>query len=205
MLEMLHQFDITEWVATVGYVGLFIIIFLETGLFIGFFLPGDSLVFTAGLLAAKGVFNIWILTILLSGTAFLGYSVGYWFGDKLGHWLMRRKESIWFKKRYVEQAHQFYLKHGGKALVLGRLVPIVRTFVPIVAGMGKMKYSTYQFYNFIGALVWGTGVTLAGYYLGTLIPNATHYILPVVMLVIFISILPAIYHYWRSRRSKTDN
>ena len=199
MLDFLHHFNITEWVSTLGYTGLLVIVFLETGLFFGFFLPGDSLVFAAGLLASKHIFNIWILVPSLIVVAILGYTVGYWFGDKLGHWLMERKDSFWFKKRYVHQAQEFYKKHGGKALVLGRLIPIVRTFVPIVAGMADMRYRSYLLYNVIGAFAWGGAITLAGYYLGTLIPTAGNYILPFVLVIVFASILPGIIHFLRKR------
>jgi len=199
MFDVLFQFDITQWVSTLGYVGLFVIVLLEMGVFFGFFLPGDSLVFTAGLLAAKGVFNIWYLVPLLIITAIMGYVLGYWFGDKLGHWLMNRKESIFFKRRYIEQAHAFYEKHGGKALILGRLVPIVRTFVPIVAGMAQMSYREYLVFNITGAFIWGGGVTLLGFYIGGIMPGIGNYILPLVLLVIFISVLPGLWHLIRKR------
>lgn len=203
MFDFIHHLDVVEWVSTLGYFGLLIIIFVETGLFFGFFLPGDSLVFAAGLLASKHIFNIWILIPLLVVVAIIGYTVGYWFGDKLGHWLMKRKDSIWFKKRYLQQAHEFYEKHGGKALVIGRLVPIMRTFVPIVAGMAQMRYRSYLTFNVLGALVWGGGITFAGYYIGALIPNAGHYLFPFVLLIIFLSILPGIIHFLKKRKGQT--
>lgn len=201
MFEFLHHFDVTAWVATLGYVGLSAIVLIEMGFFFGFFLPGDSLVFAAGLLASKGVFNIWILIPLFIVTAIVGYTVGYWFGDKLGHWLLKRKDSIWFKKKYIHQAHAFYEKHGGKALVIGRCVPVVRTFVPIVAGMGEMNYRSYFLYNLLGAVVWGGLITLIGYYVGATIPDAGHYILPAIFVIIFLSILPGIIHFIRDRRN----
>lgn len=199
MFDALFQFDITQWVSTLGYAGLLLIVLLEMGVFFGFFLPGDSLVFAAGLLASKGIFNIWYLVPMLVLTAVLGYAMGYWFGDKLGHWLMRCKESIFFKRRYVESAHAFYEKHGGKALILGRLVPIVRTFVPIVAGMAQMSYRKYFIFNIAGALVWGAGVTLLGFWIGGILPEFGNYILPLVLLIILISILPGLWHIARRR------
>jgi len=180
--------------------GLLLIVFAETGFFFGFFLPGDSLVFAAGLLASKHIFNIWILVPALIVVAILGYTVGYWFGDKLGYWLMQRKDSLFFKKRYIHQAHEFYIKHGGKALIIGRLIPVVRTFVPIVAGMADMKYRSYLKFNVLGALVWGGGVTLAGYYVGALIPSAGHYILPVVIAIVILSVLPGLVHLYKRRK-----
>ncbi|MCB1826921.1 MAG: VTT domain-containing protein [Coxiellaceae bacterium] len=195
----MQHFDITHWVATLGYAGLFFIVLLEMGFFFGFFLPGDSLVFAAGLLAAKGIFNIWILVPLLVLTAILGYTVGYWFGDKLGHWLLGRKDSFWFKKKYITQAHSFYEKHGGKALVIGRCVPVVRTFVPVVAGMAEMEYKTYFLFNVIGAVVWGGLITLFGYFVGAAIPDAGRYIVPVILVIIVLSILPGVVHYFKSK------
>jgi len=200
MMDFIQNFDITQWVSTIGYTGLLLIVLIETGFFFGFFLPGDSLVFAAGLLASKHIFNIWILVPALVFTAMLGYTIGYWFGDKLGHWLMRRKDTIWFKKRYIHQAHEFYERHGGKALVIGRLVPVVRTFVPIVAGMASMQYRSYFLYNVIGAVLWGGVITLMGYYIGALIPTAGEYILPVVLVIIFLSVLPGVFHYLKHRR-----
>lgn len=199
MLDFISHFNLNEWVSALGYAGLLIIVFVETGFFFGFFLPGDSLVFTAGILASKQIFNIWILVPSLVVIAILGYTFGYWFGDKLGAWLMRRKESFWFRKRYIQQAHAFYEKHGGKALVLGRLVPVVRTFAPIVAGMARMSYRSYFVYNVIGALLWGGIITLAGYYIGALIPTAGQYLLPIVLLIIFLSVLPGVVHFFKKR------
>lgn len=199
MFEFFHQFDITQWVVTVGYVGIVAIILLETGFFAGFFLPGDSLVFSTGLLASKGIFNIWILVPALIVAAIIGYTIGYWFGDKLGHWLMRQRESIFFKRQYIHRAHEFYKKHGGKALILGRLIPVVRTFAPIVAGMVHMNYRMYFFFNIIGALVWCGGITTLGYCIGSMIPDAGHYIFPIALVVIFISILPGVWHYFRDK------
>lgn len=199
MLDWLHAQDLMHWVSLLGYTGLLIIVFVETGLFFGFFLPGDSLLFIAGVLASQGIFNIWLLITLLTVTAFVGYTFGYWFGNKLGYWLMKQPDRIWFKKKYIHKAHEFYEHHGGKSLVLGRLVPIVRTFVPIVAGMAGMPFKTYTFYNVIGAIVWGCGVTLFGYYLGGVIPDAGNYLLLIIGGIILLSILPAIWHFVKKR------
>jgi len=192
--------NITHWVSTIGYLGVFLVIFLETGVFMFFFLPGDSLVFAAGLLAAKGFFHLEYLIPGLITTATLGYMFGYWFGHKLGHWLLRRPESFFFKRRYLSDARRFCDRHGGKALLFARLVPIVRTFMPIVAGMAMMSYRTYFMFNVLGAIIWGGGVTLAGYFLGALIPDAANYIVYVIVAVIALSLLPGVWHYCRQQR-----
>jgi membrane-associated protein len=189
-----------EMVMTIGFVGVVTIVFAETGLFLGFFLPGDSLLFVAGLLASQKLMDIsWLVSAVVSA-AFLGYLVGYWFGAKLGGWLLSRPETWYFKRRYLDEAHAFYQKHGGKALLLSRLVPIVRTFVPIVAGMGKMPMRRYVPYNLLGALLWGGGVTLAGYFLGAKVPGVEHYLLPISLGIIVISVLPGAWHFVKSKR-----
>ncbi|OGO90625.1 MAG: hypothetical protein A3F10_06865 [Coxiella sp. RIFCSPHIGHO2_12_FULL_42_15] len=194
--SLLPHVDLTHWVEIIGYVGILSIIFLETGLFLGFFLPGDSLLFTAGFLASQRIFNIWILVPTVFITAILGYQLGYWFGKKFISWLLQRKESFWFKRRYLEQTKAFYDKHGSKALILGRLMPIIRTFVPIVAGMVGMTRGRYLFLNVVGALAWVGGIMLLGYYVGQAIPNAEHYIFPIVLAIIFLSISPGLWRYW---------
>ncbi|MDF1655300.1 MAG: VTT domain-containing protein [Coxiellaceae bacterium] len=191
--------NINEIVMTIGFIGVIFIIFAETGLFLGFFLPGDSLLFAAGLLASQKYFDIHWLVFCVMLAAFIGYTLGYWFGAKLGGWLVTRPDRWYFKKHYLDDAHAFYNKHGGKALVLARLVPIIRTFVPIVAGMGKMNFLRYTIYNIIGAVVWGAGVTYAGYFLGASIPNAEKYILPITLGIIVLSVLPGIYHIVQKR------
>ena len=132
-------FNLVELVQQVSYVGLFLMVFAESGLFFGFFLPGDSLLFTTGFLAAQGLLNIWVLVPLLTAGAILGDSAGYWTGNRLGSWLLKRKESWFFQKKHLIQAQEFYAKHGGKTLILARFIPAVRTFAPIVAGMAKME------------------------------------------------------------------
>lgn len=197
---MFLNIDLNELVLGVGFYGILAIIFIETGLFFGFFLPGDSLLFAAGLLASRHYFTIEHLIVGIAIAAFLGYTLSFWFGGKLGRWLLKRQDSIWFKKKYITQAHTFYEKHGGKALVFARLVPIVRTFVPIVAGMADMSWGRYTAYNLIGAVLWASAVPLLGYYLGRSIPNAEQYILPIVGLIVLISLLPGIVHFLKRRR-----
>jgi membrane-associated protein len=169
-------------------------VFAESGLFFGFFLPGDSLLFTAGFLASQGVFDERILIPLFALAAILGDSAGYWIGAKSGKWLLSRKESFFFKKSYIEKAEKFYEKHGGKTLILARFVPAVRTFVPIVAGMAGMKYSKFLSYNVVGGILWGAGVSSLGYFLGSRIPNVEKYLLPIILVIIFVSVLPGLIH-----------
>ena len=188
------HFDLIELVKTIGYAGIFFMIFAESGLFFGFFFPGDSLLFTAGFLASQNILDIKILLPLVVIGAIVGDSTGFWMGGKFAKWLMERRESFFFKKEYIERAHKFYDKYGGKALILARFVPAVRTFVPIVAGMADMEYKKFISYNVFGGLFWGAGMTLAGYYLGRLIPDVDKYLLPIIAVIIFASVLPGIIH-----------
>lgn len=200
MLDQILHFNLTEWVSTIGTIGVLLVIFCETGLFVGCFFPGDSLLFTAGMLATRGVIHLGLLIPLAIIAAILGYMCGYGFGAKLGHWLVKRPDGFFFKKKYVQQAHAFYDKHGGMAMVLCRLVPIVRTFCPIVAGMGEMRFSRYMLFNVIGALIWVPALTLLGYFIGNLFPNARHFILPMVLVIIVLSVLPGVIHLYKQRR-----
>jgi membrane-associated protein len=188
------HFDLTEFVRTVGYIGVFFMIFAESGLFFGFFFPGDSLLFTAGFLASQGIIDIKILVPLVAIAAIAGDSTGFWMGSRLAKWLMTRHESFLFKKAYIDRAHKFYEKHGGKALILARFVPAVRTFVPIVAGMADMHYKSFLSYNVIGGLLWAAGVSLAGFYLGRIIPGVDKYLLPIILVIIVASVAPGIIH-----------
>lgn len=188
------QFDLIQIIQTIGYLGLFGLVFAESGLFFGFFLPGDSLLFTAGFLASQGFFNETILIPLFAVAAILGDSVGYWTGNKTGNWLMSRKDNFFFKKEYIENAKRYYDKHGGKTLILARFIPAVRTFVPIVAGMAKMEYSKFLTYNIIGGILWGSGVSAAGYFLGSRIPHVDKYLLPIIIVIVLVSITPGLLH-----------
>lgn len=202
MFEHLLHINLTEWVSTIGYIGIFAIIFCETGLFFGFFLPGDSLLFTAGLLATHGLFHLWLLIPALIIISILGYAAGYWSGDKLGHWFLKKSDSFFFKKKYITQAHTFFDKHGAKAILLCRLVPIIRTFCPIVAGMANMDLKRYMLFNAIGGAVWVLVMTLLGYYIGGAFPQASHYILLFALAVILISIIPGFIHLFKSKSRK---
>jgi len=169
-------------------------VFAESGLFFGFFFPGDSLLFSSGFLASQGFFNIYILVPLVIIAAIGGDSAGFWTGSRFIGWLMKRKESFFFKREYIKKAKKFYNKHGGKALVLARFVPAVRTFVPIVAGMSGMEYKNFVKFNILGGFLWGGGVSLSGFYLGNLVPNVDKYLLPIIILIIIISVAPYLFH-----------
>src|SRR3990167_927219 len=193
------MFDIISIIQTVGYFGVFAIIFAESGLFFGFFLPGDSLLFTAGLLASQGVFSIQLLLLILPIAAILGDSAGYFTGRHFGNWLLKRPDNLIFKRSYILKAEKFYAMHGGKAIVLARFMPAVRTFVPIVAGLANMPYSSFVFFNVFGGILWTTSLLLLGYFLGQKIPNVDHYLLPIIALIVILSVLPGIIHLIKDR------
>lgn len=188
------HFDLTELIKTIGLLGVFGIVFAESGLLIGFFLPGDSLLFTAGFLASQGFINIWLLSLGSFIAAVVGDSVGYAFGHKIGKRLFQRENSLLFHKDNLLKAEAFYEKHGGKTIILARFMPIIRTFAPIVAGMGNMRYHSFLSYNIIGGFLWAIGLNLGGYILGNTIPNVDRYLLPIILLIIIISILPSVIH-----------
>jgi membrane-associated protein len=185
-----------------GYVAITVIIFAECGLLIGFFLPGDSLLFTAGLFASQASFglDIWILSSLCGIAAVVGPLVGYWYGKALGQRLFTKEDSLLFRKHHLVRAHEFYEHHGGKALILARFMPIVRTFAPVVAGMASMNYRRFVAYTLIGAVLWALGVTWAGYFLGRAYPDAGKYLEYIVAVIILASIAPPIIHLLRERQ-----
>ncbi len=202
LLDLFHQLkDVQHLVRAGGYVGLTSIIFAETGLLIGFFLPGDSLLVTAGLLSTQPKFglNIWLLGLLLTVAAILGNSLGYAIGKYSGPRLFKRDDSLLFKKKHLFRAQAFYQKHGGKTLVIARFMPIVRTFVPVVAGMAQMNYRAYTAYNVLGAVLWIWSMLFIGYFLGRFIPGVEHHITKVILAVIFLSLLPGLISWWRER------
>lgn len=202
-MEQLLHFDIKQIVESFGYIGLFAIIFAESGLLVGFFLPGDSVLFTAGFLASQGIMNIYLLVPLLFIAAVTGDSVGYMFGHKVGKKLFTKEDSIFFHKKHLIRAQEFYEKHGGKTITIARFLPVVRTFAPIVAGMGEMPYSKFIFYNLLGGFLWAVCLPLAGYFLGSLIPNVDKYLLPIIVLIVIASVLPTAIHLIKERN--TDN
>jgi len=194
--------DLESTLQTVGLIGLLIIIFAESGLLIGFFLPGDSLLFTAGLLSSQG--HLAPLPVILVGcfvAAVAGDQVGYIFGSRVGPSLFRRPDSKIFKQEYVEKARAYFERHGSKTIVLARFVPIVRTFAPILAGVGDMQYRTFVTFNVLGGLLWAVGVTSLGYILGESVPEIDKYLLPVIALIVLLSVLPVAIEIWRNRRA----
>lgn len=194
--------DIETLIKTVGMIGVWGIVFAESGLLIGFFLPGDSLLFTAGFLASQGFLDIWPLTIGAFVAAVAGDNVGYSFGHKVGKKLFHKDDSLLFHKDHLLKAQEFYKKHGKKTIILARFVPVVRTFAPIVAGMGDMDYKTFFTYNIIGGFLWAVGLTLLGYQLGNTIPQASKYIELIVIGIIILSLLPTFYHILKDQSSR---
>lgn len=204
LLELFNRLrDVKGLVAWGGYVGLTAIIFSETGLLVGFFLPGDSLLVTAGLLSSQPEFglNVWLLGCLLTVASIIGNAVGYWIGQMSGPRLFTREESLLFKPRYLRQAHEFYEKHGGKTIILARFMPIVRTFVPVVAGAAGMPQARYTLYNVIGGVLWIWSMLLTGFFLGRYIPGIDQHIEKVIILVIALSLMPAVIHWLKARRA----
>lgn len=193
-------FDLQELIRAVGYAGIGGIIFAESGLLIGFFLPGDSLLFTAGFLASQGYFNLFVLIIISLIAAIVGDSVGYAFGRKVGKSLFSRSQSRFFRPEHLVKAQEFYKKYGAKTIVIARFVPIVRTFAPILAGVSEMHYPTFATYNIIGGLFWTISLPVLGYFLGSLIPNIDHFILPIIGLIVILSVIPPVIEYWRERQ-----
>lgn len=193
--------DLSSLIQTFGYIGIVAVVFAESGLFFGFFLPGDSLLFTAGFLASQGFLNIFILIALTTIAAIVGDSVGYWFGKKVGPFIFSRPDSFWFSHKRVEDASAFFAKHGPKSLVLARFIPAVRTFTPILAGVGQMNYRTFLTYNVIGGVLWGTGLPILGYFLGRLVPHPDRYIIPIVLIIVVVSMLPILREVFRKKKS----
>jgi len=179
-------------IKALGVIGIILIVFAETGLFFGFFFPGDSLLFTAGIFASQGFFSIGLLLIGCIVAAILGDSVGYWSGKKYGRKLFDQDNGFFFKKKRLYDAEIFYEKHGKSTIIIARFVPIIRTFAPIVAGIGNMNYPLFLSYNVFGGIFWVSALLLAGYFLGGLIPNPDTYIIPIAFLIIVLSFLPII-------------
>jgi membrane-associated protein len=184
-----------------GYVGLTLVVFAESGLLIGMFFPGDSLLFAAGLLSASGIFNPIAVMVLVVIGAIAGDNVGYWFGKNVGVNLFNRPDSWFFKQEYVTRTEKFYTVYGPRAIVLARFVPIVRTIAPILAGVGSMRYGTFLMYNVLGALLWGLGMTLLGYSLGTVIPESEKYVLPLSLVIVLLSFFPIILNLLRGKKA----
>ena len=191
--------DLIRWG---GYLILVAIVFTETGLLVGFFLPGDSLLITAGLVAAAGGLNIWWINVLLIVAAVTGDSAGYAIGARIGPRLFTREKSLLFNPAHVERTRRFYARHGAKTIVIARFVPIIRTFAPVVAGVGTMEYRRFLVYNVAGGVGWVTSMTWAGFLLGRAIPNIGEYVHVVVIIVIVLSVIPIVVEIVRERRRR---
>lgn len=194
--------DIASLVETVGYAGLFAIVFAETGLMIGFFLPGDSLLFTAGILASQKIFDIYILLPILFIAAVVGDTVGYTIGHRFGKRLFKKEDSLFFHKDHLLRAKTFYEKHGGKTIIIARFMPVIRTFAPVVAGMADMPYSKFLSYNIAGAFLWAVCLPLLGFFLGKSIPDIDTYLFPIIGIIVFLSILPGVYNALRTKKQR---
>ncbi|MBI3448967.1 MAG: VTT domain-containing protein [Acidobacteria bacterium] len=196
-------YNVPELIRWGGYVGLFGIVFAETGLLVGFFLPGDSLLVTAGLFAATGELDITLLVLSLCVAAIVGDAVGYAIGWRSGQALYNRKESFFFRREHLVRTRAFYEKHGGKTIIIARFMPIVRTFAPVVAGVGGMTYRRFATFNVVGAILWVVSMTMTGYLLARAVPNIDRHIHIVVAVVIALSLLPGLIAYLRERRVPT--
>ncbi len=173
-----------------GYIGIALIIFSESGFLFGIFLPGDSLLFTAGILASGGILTLSSIMIWAAVAAILGYALGYWFGEKTGDALFKKPDSRFFKQKWVESTKVFYKEYGGRTVLLARFIPFVRTIAPVLAGTIFMKYRTFLFYNIIGGIIWGIGMPLLGFLFGSMLPRGAEYIVLISFVIIVISFLP---------------
>ena len=192
-------------IETFGTLGLFLIVFAESGLLVGFFLPGDSLLFAAGLLASRGHLNFPLILVGCFIAAVAGDQVGYMFGNRVGPALFRRPNSRFFHRRHLEKAHRYFEKEGPKTIVLARFIPIVRTFAPVVAGVARMPYRTFVTYNVVGGFLWAIGVTTLGYVLGETIPDIDKYLLPAVAIIVALSLIPIGREVLKMRREDWDD
>lgn len=196
--EKLHKLD--DLIRWGGYTVLAIIVFAETGLLIGFFLPGDSLLVTAGLFAGKGDLDIFVLFFLLSAMAIIGDALGYWIGRTTGSRIFSREKSLLFAKDHLLAARAFFDKHGNKTIIIARFMPIIRTFAPVVAGVGEMPYSRFFFYNVFGGILWVGSMLSVGYFLGRTIPHIEEKIHYIIVVIVLLSILPGIIEFIRHKR-----
>jgi len=204
MFGILHDlltrlYDVRGLIEWGGTLLVCIIVFVETGMFVGFFLPGDSLLVTAGIFSAAGQLRLAELLSLVTLCAIIGDQVGYFVGRRAGAGLYRREDSRFFKKRHLEEAHEFYEKYGGKTIILARFIPIIRTFCPPVAGAARMNYARYLTYDIFGGLLWVWGMVLVGYTLGRTVPNVERKLHYIIAIVIIVSLMPAAYHSLKAR------
>jgi membrane-associated protein len=205
ILDFFHKLgDLDALIRWGGYGILAAIVFAETGLLFGFFLPGDSLLVTAGLVAAAGEMSLPLLIVLLSAMAIIGDACGYLIGKKAGPKIFTREKSLFFAKEHLLRTKRFYEKHGGKTIIIARFMPLVRTFAPVVAGVGEMPYRRFAAFNVFGGIGWVVSMTCVGFFLGRLVPNIREHIFKVVAVVIFLSILPGIIAWARERFGKKE-
>jgi len=203
--NLAHQlYDVEGIIRWGGLLMLVVIIFAETGLMVGFFLPGDSLLVTAGVFSAAGHLELWTLLAAVTAAAIVGDQVGYWIGYRAGPLLFRREDSLLFKRRHLLRAHAFYERHGGKTIILARFMPIIRTFAPVVAGVGEKRYRRFVAFNVVGGFLWVWSMALLGFSLGHTIPDIDRHIHLVILVVVFLSILPGIIEFLRSRGRVAD-
>ncbi len=200
LVHRLYQFD--DLIRWGGHFILIAIVFAETGIMAGFFLPGDSLLVTAGLFAAAGHLNIYLLVAELVAAAVIGDTVNYAVGRRLGPKLFSQEHSLLFHKDHLLRTKRFYEKYGPKTIVLARFVPVIRTFAPAVAGVGEMRYSVFLTYNVVGGIVWVCSMLFTGFFLGRVIPNVDRHVHKIILIVIFLSILPAAFEIWKERRTR---
>jgi membrane-associated protein len=200
--DLLHQvYDVEGLIRWGGYIVLIAVIFAETGLLLGFFLPGDSLLVTAGLLAATGLLNVWLAGVMLTIAAIAGQQLGYFVGRAAGARLFTREDSLLFRRSHLLRAHEFYEHHGGKTVVIARFMPIFRTFVPVVAGAARMDFRAYTIFNVVGGTLWIWAMLLTGFFLATYIPGVSQHIDAVIIIVIALSLLPGAIAWLRRRRT----
>lgn len=197
------MFNVDHIIQAWGILAITLIVFAESGLLIGFFLPGDTLLFAAGLAASQGQLSLPLLLIFVVLAAIIGDNVGYSIGRRAGHKIFKKKDGIFFRKEFLEKAEEFYERHGGKTIVLARFTPIVRTFAPVVAGAGKMPRKRFMTFNIIGGILWGVGMPLLGYYVGSRIPHLDKYIEFVLIAVVILSILLAMLHLFKDKKART--
>ncbi len=190
--------NLEHLITSLGLIGVLGIVFAENGLLIGFFLPGDSLLFTAGFLSSQRLLPIWWLTIGVILASIIGTEVGYHLGQRWGRRLFHRPNSRFFKQEYLQEAETFYERHGSATIILARFIPVVRTFAPVVAGISNMHRGRFLLYNIVGGIGWAAGITLLGYWLGAKIPGIDRYLLPVLAVIIILSILPGLVHFLRT-------
>lgn len=204
LASITDSIDPQQLLRSFGTIGLFLIIFAESGLLIGFFLPGDSLLFTAGLFASSGRLNIWVILVGCFLAAVAGDQVGYAFGKRVGPSIFNRPNSRLFKQEHVQRANEYFDEHGAKTIVMARFVPVVRTFAPILAGVGTMPYRTFLMFNIAGGFLWAVGVTLLGYFLGEQIgaDNIDKYLLPIIGVVIILSLIPPLLEYRKHKKKQ---